>query len=83
LFRFSTLEEAAQAFVSINTSYERHCRAARDIAETLFDGKQVVETILNHSLSRAAADAELAADDLASPWTASVADTAPKHVEGV
>ncbi len=83
LFRFSTLEEAAQAFVSINTSYERHCRAARDIAETLFDGKRVVETILNHSLSRAAADAELAADDLASPWTASVADTAPKHVEGV
>jgi len=83
LFRFATLEEAAQAFVSINRCYERHCRAARDIVETLFDGKQVVETILNHSLSRVTTDAELAGADLASPWTAAVADTLPKHAEGV
>jgi hypothetical protein len=83
LFRFSTLEEAAQAFVSINAGYERQCRAAREIAETLFDGKQVVETILNHSLSRVTTDAELAAADLASPWTAAVADTLAKHAEGV
>jgi hypothetical protein len=54
LFRFSTLDEAAQAFASINACYERHCRAARDVVETLFDGKRIAERLLNHALSRAA-----------------------------
>jgi hypothetical protein len=50
MVRFSTIEEAAEAFISINASYERHCRAAREIAEAFFDGKRVAETILNNAL---------------------------------
>src|SRR5438067_9848182 len=56
LFRFSTLEEATEALASLNACYERHCRAAREIAEFMFDGKQVVEAILNHALSRSPGD---------------------------
>jgi hypothetical protein len=50
MFRFSTLDEAANAFAVINASYERHCRAARDIAETYFDARQILQTILNAAL---------------------------------
>jgi hypothetical protein len=52
MFRFSTLQEATEALATINASYGRHCRAARDVAETWFDGKQVAETILSAALSR-------------------------------
>src|SRR5574341_621473 len=45
MFRFSTLEEAADALATINADYERHCRAAREIAEAYFDAKQVLERI--------------------------------------
>jgi len=51
LFRFSTLHEAADAFEQINADYERHCRAARRIAETLFDSKAVLKGILSHTLN--------------------------------
>jgi len=50
LFRFSTLREAADALATINADYERHCRSAREIAETYFDAKQVLEGILNVAL---------------------------------
>ncbi len=52
MFRFSTLDEAISAFDTINADYERHCRAARDIAEANFDSKRVAERILNSALSR-------------------------------
>ena len=51
LFRFSTLREAAEAFETINGDYERHSRAARRLAETHFDAKQVVKSILTRALS--------------------------------
>jgi hypothetical protein len=51
LFRFSAPQEAAESFSIINSDYERHCRAARDIAETFFDSKRVIETILNRALA--------------------------------
>ena len=83
LFRFSTLEEAAQAFVSIGADYERHCRAARAIAETLFDGKRVVEMILNHALSRAATRHERTVAPHVTPsWLAPSGDPA-NQVGGV
>ena len=47
VFRFSTLEEAADALAAVNADYERHCRAAREIVETYFDARQVLERILN------------------------------------
>jgi hypothetical protein len=51
LFRFQTPEDAAAAFDSINARYEHHSRAARQIAETYFDAKQVVSTMLSCGLS--------------------------------
>jgi len=50
MFRFSTPAEAAQAFEVINGDYEKHCRAARQIAETFFDAEQVVKAILSRAL---------------------------------
>jgi hypothetical protein len=47
LFRFSSLEEAAEALAAIDADYERHCRAARAIAEAFFDARAVLEGILN------------------------------------
>jgi hypothetical protein len=50
MFRFSTPGEAADALASIDADYERHCRAARQIAEAYFDARPVVERILNFAL---------------------------------
>src|SRR2546425_5535680 len=50
LFRFTTLEEAAGALEAVNADYERHCRAAREIAEAYFDAEHVVARILNETL---------------------------------
>ena len=50
LFRFDTLDEAAAAFEVVNSDYERHCRAARDIAETFFDADRIVPQLLNDAL---------------------------------
>ena len=51
MFRFSTPQQAAEAFEAINADYERHCRAARDLVEAYFDAKQVAESILSHALN--------------------------------
>jgi hypothetical protein len=50
MFRFSSLEEAAEAFAQINDDYERQCRAAREIAEAYFDARQILERILHIAL---------------------------------
>jgi glycosyltransferase involved in cell wall biosynthesis len=47
MFRFTTTEEAVRALDAINADYERHCRAARELAETYFDAKQIVGKILS------------------------------------
>jgi hypothetical protein len=51
MFRFSTPEQAARAFDAINGDYERHCRAARKLAETHFDAKHILAKILNCALN--------------------------------
>jgi len=51
MFRFTSLAEAVEALESIASDYARHCRAARDIAETHFDARRVLETALNAALS--------------------------------
>ncbi len=51
MFRFSVPQEAAEAFATINRDYQRHCRAAREIAQTCFNAKRVIETILNLALA--------------------------------
>jgi len=50
MFRFTSLDEAAIALDAINRDYGRHCRAARDLAETQFDSNRVLEGILNTTL---------------------------------
>ena len=50
LFRFATPQEAAEAFERINADYESNCRAARRIAETFFDSRLVLKSILGHAL---------------------------------
>ncbi|HEX7059671.1 MAG TPA: glycosyltransferase [Solirubrobacterales bacterium] len=50
MFRFSSLEEAAEAIARVNEDYERQCRAAREIAEDHFDSKRVLAGILDAAL---------------------------------
>ena len=50
LLRFTSLEEAVDALAQINGAYLRHCRTAREIAETHFDAPRVLETALNAAL---------------------------------
>ena len=47
MFRFSTIEEAAESFAVINSDYEKHCKAARQIAESYFDAKKITAKILD------------------------------------
>jgi len=51
VFRFSSVDEAARALDAINSDYGRHCRAARDLAETQFDAKRILEGVLNTTLT--------------------------------
>lgn len=50
MFRFSSLEEAAEALAHVNDDYERQCGAAREIAEAYFDSKRVLARILDTAL---------------------------------
>jgi hypothetical protein len=51
ILRFSTPDEAAAALATVNANYERHCRSAREIAETYFDARQIAERILSVALA--------------------------------
>jgi hypothetical protein len=46
LFAFKDKEEAVAAIESVNANYERHCRAARRIAEEYFDSQKVLQAML-------------------------------------
>jgi glycosyltransferase involved in cell wall biosynthesis len=50
MFRFSTLEQAAEALQAVNADYARHCRAARELAEAYFDATKIAERILDVTL---------------------------------
>jgi hypothetical protein len=47
LLTFSTLEEAASGVQAITSNYSRHARAAREIAEELFDSDKVLTALLD------------------------------------
>ena len=53
LLRFHTTEQAAGALEAVAGDYRRHCRTARDIAESYFDAGPVVAGILDAALTRA------------------------------
>ena len=46
LFAFETIDDVASAYAAIRSDYERHRRAARAIAEDLFDARLVLERLL-------------------------------------
>ena len=46
MFRFSTPEQAAAALDAMNADYARHCRAARELAESVFDSRAIAARIL-------------------------------------
>ncbi len=46
LLTYSTLEEAAAGVEEISGNYERHCKAAREIAEEFFDSDKVLTRLL-------------------------------------
>jgi hypothetical protein len=50
MFRFSSHEEAIQAFATINANYKQHCHSAREIAEAFFDAKPILTRVLNTAL---------------------------------
>ncbi|MHC4268189.1 MAG: glycosyltransferase [Planctomycetota bacterium] len=47
LFAFNTMEEILTAFEAVNSDYEKHSRAARDIAEEYFRSETVLSKLLN------------------------------------
>lgn len=51
LFRFRTPSQAVEALEEINSDYERHCNAARAIAETHFDAQRVLGCVLDAALN--------------------------------
>jgi len=50
LLRFSTMDEAVAALAEVDAHYERHCRAAREIAEAWFSATDAVTRILRRAL---------------------------------
>jgi hypothetical protein len=50
LFRVRTTAEAARGIDTINADYDHHRRAARAIAEDLFDALPIVRSVLEHAL---------------------------------
>lgn len=54
LLRFRGTQEAVDALAVVNADYRRHCRAAREIAETYFDAEPIVAAILDGSLATSA-----------------------------
>jgi hypothetical protein len=50
MFRFKTLEDAAQAIEAINGDYQRQCRSARSLAEEYFDAEQILTGMLGRAL---------------------------------
>jgi glycosyltransferase involved in cell wall biosynthesis len=51
MFRFNTPEQAAAALESMNADYPRHCRAARELAEAVFDARLIAARILEVAAS--------------------------------
>ena len=50
MLRVRTPADAARALDAVNADYERHCRAARRLAEQHFDANAVVREMLEAAL---------------------------------
>jgi hypothetical protein len=58
MFRFATLAEAVDALAAVESAYERHCRAARELAEAYFDAERVIGGMLEAAFADAGRDKE-------------------------
>ena len=54
---FSTLEESAQGIASIQSDYDRHSRAAREIAAEYFDSRKVLADLVEQAFAQPAGKA--------------------------
>ena len=52
LLRFRDLDGAAAALESVDAGYDKHCRAARELAEAHFDARSVLPRLLDAALDR-------------------------------
>ena len=46
LFAFRTMDDILTAIETIQSDYERHCRAAREIAEEYFAAENVLRSLI-------------------------------------
>jgi hypothetical protein len=49
LFAFTTMDDVVAAIDAIESDYEGHCRAARDLAETYFGAERVVGSLMSRA----------------------------------
>jgi hypothetical protein len=54
-FAFSSVEEAAAAIERVCAEYERHCRAARELAVEYFDARRILPSLLDRAATPACA----------------------------
>ena len=52
VFRFRTVDDAADALARVESDYERQCRSARALAEEHFDASRVVARVLERALNQ-------------------------------
>ncbi len=50
LFAFETMEQALAELAEIDAAYDRHCRAAREVAEAFFGARQVLTHLIECAL---------------------------------
>jgi hypothetical protein len=50
MFRFNTVDDALSAIDAMNSDYNRHCSAARELAATHFDAEKVLASVLDHAV---------------------------------
>jgi glycosyltransferase involved in cell wall biosynthesis len=50
---FRTVDEAVAGIADVESKYERHSRAAREIAEEFFDSSRVLEELIDRAMKEA------------------------------
>ena len=54
LLPFSTIDEALEGIEEVTSHYERHCRAARELAVEYFDSRKVLPQLIERVMNPAA-----------------------------
>ena len=51
LFAFETIDEAIAGMEEIDSNYEHHCRAARELAEEFFDARKILTDLIERAFN--------------------------------